>query len=192
MINTAKKGFTLVELLIVIAILGVLATATVIVLNPAEMLAQARDSNRVSDLASLSTALGVYVSSVASPDLDASNAVTCASGVAPFNGYSYAAVTTASFATTAASVVAVRTVAGAGWLPVAFSDISGGSPISTLPIDPTGTGDLIYRYNCDNTAKTYELNAAFESVKYLTTLDLDGKDGGDQTTFYEVGTSLTL
>ncbi|MDD3752921.1 MAG: prepilin-type N-terminal cleavage/methylation domain-containing protein, partial [Candidatus Colwellbacteria bacterium] len=33
--NSLKKGFTLVELLIVIAILAVLAAAVVIVLNPA-------------------------------------------------------------------------------------------------------------------------------------------------------------
>ncbi|MDD4819148.1 MAG: prepilin-type N-terminal cleavage/methylation domain-containing protein, partial [Candidatus Colwellbacteria bacterium] len=37
-----KTAFTLVELLIVIAILAVLAAAVVIVLNPAELLAQAR------------------------------------------------------------------------------------------------------------------------------------------------------
>jgi prepilin-type N-terminal cleavage/methylation domain-containing protein len=41
------KGFTLIELLIVIAILAILATAVVLVLNPAQILAQARDAQRI-------------------------------------------------------------------------------------------------------------------------------------------------
>lgn len=40
-----RKGFTLIELLIVIGILAVLATAVIMVLNPAELLKQARDSH---------------------------------------------------------------------------------------------------------------------------------------------------
>ena len=44
------KGFTLLELLIVIGILGVLSVALVFVLNPAESLKKARDSQRMSDL----------------------------------------------------------------------------------------------------------------------------------------------
>ncbi|MDD4931154.1 MAG: prepilin-type N-terminal cleavage/methylation domain-containing protein, partial [Candidatus Colwellbacteria bacterium] len=48
--NLSIKSFTLVELLIVIAILAVLAAAVVVVLNPAELLAQARDSQRSTDL----------------------------------------------------------------------------------------------------------------------------------------------
>ncbi|MGC9603258.1 MAG: prepilin-type N-terminal cleavage/methylation domain-containing protein, partial [Minisyncoccia bacterium] len=39
-----EASFTLIELLVVIGILGVLATAVVLVLNPAQLLAQARDS----------------------------------------------------------------------------------------------------------------------------------------------------
>ena len=37
-----KRGFTLIELLVVIAILAVLATATILVLNPAELLKEGR------------------------------------------------------------------------------------------------------------------------------------------------------
>ena len=62
---TAKaKGFTLIELLIVIGIIAVLAVVVLLTLNPAELLRQARDSNRVSDLASLNSALSYYLADV--------------------------------------------------------------------------------------------------------------------------------
>ncbi len=48
-----QRSFTLVELLIVIAILAVLAAAMVAVINPGEMLASARDSVRMRDLSNL-------------------------------------------------------------------------------------------------------------------------------------------
>jgi len=61
-IRNMKKGFTLLELLIVIAILAVLSSAIVLVLNPAQLLAQARDSQRLSDLSSLHSAIALYLS----------------------------------------------------------------------------------------------------------------------------------
>ncbi len=47
--SRSRESFTLIELLVVIAILAVLATAVVLVLNPSQLLAQGRDSTRLSD-----------------------------------------------------------------------------------------------------------------------------------------------
>ena len=55
--NTFSKGFTLVELLVVITILAALAAAVVVVLNPMELLAQGRDAQRMSDLDTVQDAL---------------------------------------------------------------------------------------------------------------------------------------
>lgn len=55
-----KKGFTLIELLIVMAILGVLAVVVLVAINPAEQLARARDSGRVSAVNQLGRALSAY------------------------------------------------------------------------------------------------------------------------------------
>jgi len=57
-----KKGFTLIELLVVIAIVAVLATAVVVILNPAQLVRQGRDANRISDLAAIHSALALYLS----------------------------------------------------------------------------------------------------------------------------------
>ncbi|MCX6788427.1 MAG: type II secretion system protein, partial [Candidatus Jorgensenbacteria bacterium] len=63
--STRKLGFTLVELLIVIAILAILAVAVVLVLNPAQLLKQGRDSTRLSDMAALNSALALFNTDVA-------------------------------------------------------------------------------------------------------------------------------
>ena len=55
-----KSAFTLIELLIVIAIVAILAVVVVLTLNPAQMLAQGRDSNRISDMSTLNTAVNLY------------------------------------------------------------------------------------------------------------------------------------
>jgi prepilin-type N-terminal cleavage/methylation domain-containing protein len=55
-----KKGFTLVELLIVIAILGTLAVVVLIALNPVQQLARTRDSGRKQTVAQLGHAIEAY------------------------------------------------------------------------------------------------------------------------------------
>jgi prepilin-type N-terminal cleavage/methylation domain-containing protein len=55
-----KKGFTLVELLIVIALLGVLATAVLAAINPLEQANRARDSRVKSDSSQLLAAIDRY------------------------------------------------------------------------------------------------------------------------------------
>ena len=48
--KSSRSAFTLIELLVVIAILAILAVVVVLVLNPAELLKQSRDANRLSDM----------------------------------------------------------------------------------------------------------------------------------------------
>lgn len=57
------KGFTLVELLVVVAILGILAGAILIAINPLEQLARGRDAGRKSSLSQLGNAVQSYYSS---------------------------------------------------------------------------------------------------------------------------------
>ena len=75
-----KKGFTLVELMIVIAILAILAAVVIFALNPAELFRRARDSQRMSDLRVLSSALSYYLADVTTPVLDGSGNTLCSNG----------------------------------------------------------------------------------------------------------------
>src|SRR5271156_6624921 len=68
-----KKGFTLIELLVVIAIIAILSVVVILTLNPAELLRQSRDSDRISDLCTLRTALALYLTATYVPNLASSS-----------------------------------------------------------------------------------------------------------------------
>jgi prepilin-type N-terminal cleavage/methylation domain-containing protein len=64
-----RHDFTLIELLVVIAIIAILSVIVILTLNPAQLLMQARDSNRISDMSTLNDVLGVDEASVTSGTL---------------------------------------------------------------------------------------------------------------------------
>ncbi len=170
-----SKGFTLLELLIVIAILAVLATVAVLVINPVEYLRQARDSQRIGDLAAVKGAIDLYLSTATgTPDLTvgvAGNAARCMVG------------TTSPF-TMACSTNAVQATDGTGWVLVNLGLISGGSPLPILPKDPTNNATYFYAYAANESANTYELDAKLESTKFAGNMTTDG---GDNAAWYEIG-----
>lgn len=53
-----RKGFTLIEILIVVAIIAILASVVLVGLGPAQQ--SGRDARRLSDLYQIQTALGLY------------------------------------------------------------------------------------------------------------------------------------
>lgn len=58
--KTARRGFTLIEIMIVIAIIGVLSSIVLASLGPARM--KARDARRIEDLHEINNALALYYS----------------------------------------------------------------------------------------------------------------------------------
>ena len=56
-----KKGFTLIEILIVIGLIAILATIVLVALNPARQFAQGRNSQRTSNVSTILNAYGQRV-----------------------------------------------------------------------------------------------------------------------------------
>lgn len=213
-----NKGFTLLELLIVISIIAILSVALVIVLNPAETLRKARDSQRISDLNTLKTAIGLYMTTVNPTYLGGASNAICKTApetgwASPFKiSYSYPIADPitdidldGSTVTTVARQAAVSPglTDGTGWIPVNFDGVAGGSPISNIPVDPVNTitdpasvrsTDLVYRYGCAVTPLTFEIDAVLESTAYGVggTDDKSASDGGNSTLYYETGTNLKI
>jgi prepilin-type N-terminal cleavage/methylation domain-containing protein len=182
-----SRGFTLLELLIVIGILAILSTTMILVINPAEMLRKARDSQRISDLNNLKSAISLYLTDVLSPNVGASNTIYT-------HMTSGASLSTCISGASTVSSSTARVITGSGWIPISFSSITGGSPISAEPIDPnpsTSPKHLYYAYY-PWSSSTFELLANMESTYYSngSSGDVESKDGGTNNYLYEVGNYL--
>jgi len=59
--HAQRRGFTLIEVLLVIGIIAVLAGVVLIAINPTRQFQQARDSQRVSNVNAILNAIGQYI-----------------------------------------------------------------------------------------------------------------------------------
>lgn len=212
-----EAGFTLLELLIVVSIIAILSVALVLVLDPAETLRKSRDAQRMSDLSTMKTAIALYLTSTTTPYLAGSSNTLCK--LTPSTGWAAASnrmyyssassvtdvdldgsITTTVASTTVGSALLGQTNGG-GWVPINFDVLTGGSPISNIPVDPVNTvanlasvasTDLVYRYACSQTPLAFEIDAQLESTAYTTADNKRTSDGGNSTAYYEVGTNLKI
>jgi prepilin-type N-terminal cleavage/methylation domain-containing protein len=183
--NSSQKGFTLVELLIVIALIAVLSVAIILALNPAELLKQGRDSTRISDLGTVNSALSLFFVDVATSSMPSGGCyVHVSSGMTNCNQR----FNTSSTPVTSTS----QAINGTGWIPINLTLMTTGTPLPRYPIDPTNDNTYYYAFRASTTPTGigfYEINARLESTKYSPQA---ANDGGSSSTIYEVGTDLSL
>ncbi len=196
------RSFTLIELLIVIAIIAVLSVVVILALNPAELLKQARDSTRLSDINAINKALSLY--QVDNPSASFGSAsTTYISYPEPVSATSTCTGTGTGLSTstlpsgwnyqcTASS--SYQKANGTGWIPVNLASITGGSPLPNLPKDLVNTTSSGEYYTYTSVGGQWELTTSVESARFGLGGggDKTGKDGGDDGYLYEVGSNLKL
>lgn len=187
--NDAKvQGFTLIELLVVIAILAVLAVVVVLTLNPAGLLQESRDANRLSDLSTLVHAISLYQVDVMTASLGSASTTyisvfdPTATTTAGDQCQGLAMVTSSAFSWQCAAPKNYQSANGTGWLPVSFNLLSTGSPLGSLPVDPVNQTSSGHFYTYETNATQYEVTADLESTKYQL---LEASDGGAYTDLLE-------
>jgi len=138
------KGFTLVELIVVVALVSMIASLSLVALNPADIFARSRDSKRLSDLAFLTNAFERYnIDNGVYPD---SAAIMRVSSFLPQDQ------------------TGPLQSASSGWI---VGDMS--KYISRLSTDPKNEDFLVYRYKRSENA--YELDCYLEYYKEKSQAD---------------------
>ncbi|HVN26389.1 MAG TPA: NHL repeat-containing protein [Candidatus Paceibacterota bacterium] len=185
-----RRGFTLVELLLVVGLIAVIMVVVFSVLNPQQEIAQSRDAIRVSDLKTIETSLNLYARdnqqcvlgtpgveylSLIDPAATSSAGGDCSSLGFPADGTYHCAASSS-----------VYNVDGTGWIPVNFSQMSGGAPFSKLPVDPVNTSSSGEYYVYVTNGSAAKLEAYPESQKYAP---LATGDGGSDPAAIESGST---
>lgn len=134
------KGFTLIELIIVIAVIALLAAATFVAINPAKRVGDAQDAQRWQDVTAIADAYQAYL---------ADNSGTAVTTTAPYQAGRTMMI--------ASGTPGVKTPAGCNASLAVhtldyFIDLSGlvsGGYIGQIPVNPsytTGSNTLYYFY----------------------------------------------
>ena len=212
------KGFTLIELVIVVALVAVIALTVIIVTNPVEVFREARDSQRIADLNQMSRAVSLYVGTASNPFLGVcgdpngngpNNAAFQAKCyMQPLNlGANPAPArcgprTNGGGSSWPTSTMGTSTlIDGGGWVPVNLNEAGYGAPLQAWPVDPKPSvstpfvrdTSYYYSYYCDTNGQ-WEFDANLESAKYASSgiSDAESTDGGSRSDTYEVGTNTQL
>ena len=200
-----KKGFTLIEILAVLAGIGVIAGLLVTLIRPLELFKCARDSQRMNDLQALSSAIQHYIISTDNIDLDgpyqnrgadeASSTVFISSPSDIENIPNNFIVNTTTWYINSVNSNNLKNIDGSGWLPINFQSLTLRA-INTLPVDPINSynSKYFYSYVFHKEMRSFELNANLECARYKKggTEDKTSTDGGDDPDIYEVGSMLTI
>ena len=188
-----KLGFTLIELLIVIALIATLGAVVTLVLNPAELIKQSRDSVRLNDLGVLNRAISLYQTQRPNDPLELGNPNTVyvslpdTDGIFGCDEYSLPLLPL-PWSYVCRSEADLRNVDNSGWIPINFTLLDSNNPLSRLPVDPINT-------NVDGFYYTYvpggswKLTAIFESEKLAKFMAVDG---GPDPSIFEIGNDLNL
>jgi prepilin-type N-terminal cleavage/methylation domain-containing protein len=182
-----KKGFTLIEILGVIAVFSILFSSFIYIWNSLDIFRKSRDAKRINDLNALDAAIKSILTTNENVFLGEENIIyislpdnnsNCSSyNLIPiFSPYTYRCQTINNY----------LKIDGNGWIPVNFS-LGKILNLTVLPVDPLNNKDYFYSYQVKG--GRYKLTARFESKSNIPKMV---NDNGFEPTLYEVGSNLFI
>ena len=136
------KGFTLLEMLVVIGVIAILTAIVIVALNPVEQFRQARDVTRLSDMRSLKSAVIFYLTDTGATGL---GSYMCYSSSPDVSGAGCNGRMNAPGIVTTPLIDAQKTD-GSNWTKVNFDLISLDPPFTEVPIDPVNDNEFFYSF----------------------------------------------
>ncbi|MCS7200576.1 MAG: prepilin-type N-terminal cleavage/methylation domain-containing protein [Patescibacteria group bacterium] len=199
------RGFTVIEILITIAIIGLIAGILIQTFKPVVHYQKARDTKRLADLNMLESAIRSYILMTSTPSLGPTTtgyeeSMPTIFISIPFDKEDIRSLTysegSKNFKIRQASSTTYLRNDGQGWLPINFRVLNY-PPLFSLPADPLNVyarGKFFYSYVFRRSNSTFEINAKLESPFYKQggNDDRTSTDNGNNTSTYEVGTDKSL
>jgi prepilin-type N-terminal cleavage/methylation domain-containing protein len=174
-----RRGFTLIEMLVVIAIIGVMATFTLILISPNNIRAKLRDSQRLHNLRTYDTAIkDFYISTGRYPDISSRDCGSDPGRQCTIKGETFCIDTSLS--------------------PEFLDELNDLKTLMVEDIDSPREGDYFTNRYGNDVRLTYIYLVTTDHSKYklYTYLEKDLKkmenDGGNCDVAYEIGSDLSL
>lgn len=183
----SRRGFTIFELLVTVAVTAILGVIVVVIINPIELQKGGRDSKRFNDIKTISGSLEFFKADVrpSSWGTDKTVYISIPDATANCSGITGLPALIAGWTYHCANSNDFRKIDGTGWIPLDFGQLSAGSFFPTLPIDPSNiaAGSRYFAYSVSSTL--WKLSFTPESSKNSSKA---ANDGGTYPALYELGT----
>ena len=169
--NNFKKGVTLIELLITIAIISILAVVIVSLINPVESGRKSRDAKRISDLATLKRAIDLALADKQTLSTTGTIILSPTTDITYIDGYGL------NISKYLPAIPQDPSHSLSGSIQV----INGGCEHVSV-----NRNSIVYEFKSDEASNTYAIRARLESKGNCAALSQDGFPSD----YYEMGTKL--
>lgn len=161
MLSPAKsRGFTLVELLIVVGVLTVLVGSVLVVLNPDALRSRSRDAKRIADLKNIQASLELYITDNNAYPTSGPAGVSCAKSV-------WENISKGPVGSDTGSSCIFKALVPAYTKNLEVDPLSSTAQPPSNPCTEDASANYRYNYVTDDNSSRYVLTAILETDEYL-------------------------